>query len=80
LVDLGVTQMKNKRSKKHIQRLRAEEEKYEEAQIEEKRRIQKDKIISEEEDEEKEEEEENGYIEGRDEEKDYKYGEKKQQT
>ena len=80
MFDFGVIQMKDKRSKKHIQRLRAEEEKYEKTQTEEKLRIQKDKTISEEEDEEKEQEEENGYKEGIDEEKDYKYEEKKQQT
>ncbi len=42
---------------------------------EEKKRIQKDKIIGEEEDEEKEPEEENEYKKGKDEEKDYKYEE-----
>jgi hypothetical protein len=47
----------------------------EETQIEEKKRIQKDKILDEEEDEEKEQEEENGYKDGIDEEKDYKYNE-----
>ena len=67
--------MKDKRSKKHIQRLRTEEEKYEITQKEEKKSIQKDKSISEEEDEEKEQEEENEYKDGIDEEKDYKYNE-----
>ena len=67
--------MKDKRSKKHIQRLRTEEEKYEVTQKDEKKRIQKDKSIGEEEDEEKEQEEENEYKEGKDEEKDYEYKE-----
>ena len=67
--------MKDKRSKKHIQRLRTEEEKYEVTQKDEKKRIQKDKSIGEEEDEEKEQEEENEYKEGKDEGKDYNYKE-----
>ena len=67
--------MKNIKSKKQIRRLRTAEDKYEEMQKEEKKRIQKDKSIGEEEDEEKEQEEENGYIKGKDEEKDYNYKE-----
>ncbi len=46
-----------------IKKLAKGEEKYEETQKEEKKRIQKDKIIGKEEDEEKEPEEENEYKE-----------------
>jgi hypothetical protein len=65
----------NKRRKKRLRlrRRRINEEGCEKTQIEEKKRIQKDKILDEEEAEEKEQEEENGYREGKDEEKDYKY-------
>ena len=48
----------DERSEKRIRRLRIEEEKYDETQKEEKKRIQKDKMIDKEEDEEKEEEDE----------------------
>ena len=43
---------------RRIRRFGREKEKYEEGQIEENKRIQKDKILAEEEDEEKEEEDE----------------------
>jgi hypothetical protein len=51
----------NEKSRKQLRRLRIDKEKYQETQKEEKKRIQKDKIIDEEEDEEKEEEEEDEY-------------------